>query len=57
MERKLNTKEKEFFNVRVKADMFRVISDFAFAQNLNLARCVEEALEDFIEKHKMEEAS
>ena len=57
MERKLNIKEKEFFNVRVKADRFRIISDFAFSQHLNLARCIEEALEDFIEKHKMEEAS
>ena len=57
MERKLQSKEKEFFNVRVKADRFRIISDFAFSQHLNLARCVEEALEDFIEKHRMEETS
>ena len=56
MERKLKGNDREFFNVRVKADMFKVISDFAFAENLNLARCVEEALEDFIEKHRMEQA-
>ena len=57
MERKPNTKEKEFFNVRVKADRFRVLSDYPFAENLNLARWIEEALEDFIEKHQMEQSS
>ena len=57
MERKPNTKEKEFFNVRVKADRFRVLSDYAFTENLNLARWIEEALEDFIEKHQMEQSS
>ena len=57
MERKLKGNDREFFNVRVKADMFKVISDYAFAENLNLARCVEEALEDFIEKHRMEVTS
>ena len=46
--------EREFYNVRVRAAAYKTISDFAFEQHLNLARCVEEALEDYIKKIGME---
>ena len=36
--------------MRVRAAAYKTISDFAFEQHLNLARCVEEALSDYIKK-------
>ena len=60
MDRRLNimeskkSNEREFYNVRVRAAAYKTISDFAFQEHLNLARCVEEALEDYIKKIGME---
>jgi hypothetical protein len=54
MESKAKNKEREFHNVRVRSDLFRLLADGAFERHMNLARCVEEALEDYIEKHNLE---
>ena len=54
MENKSRNKDREFYNVRVKGELFKVLADNAFDRHMNLARCVEEALEDYIQKHDME---
>jgi predicted HicB family RNase H-like nuclease len=54
MENKSRNKEREFYNVRVKGELFKILADAAFDRHMNLARCVEEALEDYIEKHDLE---
>jgi predicted HicB family RNase H-like nuclease len=54
MENKAKKPEREFYNVRVKGEIFKILSDAAFDRHMNLARCVEEALSDYIKKHNME---
>lgn len=49
-------KERPFHNVRVRSEIFRLLADHAFNENLNLARCVEEALADWCEKEGIQEA-
>ena len=54
METKAKSKEREFYNVRVRADLFKTISEWAFHENVNVARCIEDALESYIEDRDLE---
>ena len=46
-----NNSHQQFKNLRVKAEVFTALADHAFSNDRNLARCVEEAMADYMAKH------
>lgn len=42
--------DKRFHNVRVRKEIFQTIGDWAYANDRNLAQCVETALAEWIER-------
>lgn len=46
-----NNQDRPFKNLRVKAEMFDALASHAFDNDRNLARCVEEAMSDYMMKH------
>ena len=47
--------QREFKNLRLRAETFNAIASFAFDNHLNLARCVDDAMADYMDKHGITE--